>query len=384
MNQETEKPYNHRGDILFAFGLAAAAYVAWQLRDLLVLFYVSALFAVVLRPIVDATGSIQIKGKQPFQGPVAILVLVLAVMAVLTVLGIVTFTPVIHDLQAFGTSNSAQVPSLVDKIKSIPYIDRYHLDPNVVYAQLKGLATQSASKAISGLSDLAAVIANIIACFVLTLYFLVEGDETYEWCLAFFSPHVRLRLDTTLRRAGVGMGKWLIGQLTLMGLLGVTSATVFLMLGVRYPYALGVLSGLLNLVPVLGAAISLVIAVIVAGLDSWQRVVGVAIFFAVYLQVENSFLAPRIMKSRVGLPSLAVFVALLVGFELAGIPGAMVAVPTAVLIAVLLKEYALSKYADEPASAEAPNPDPPVRAVKSPGVMPRAIAWIQARRSDRR
>jgi predicted PurR-regulated permease PerM len=345
--REPSKTYNLRGDIVFTFALAAVAYIAWQLRDLLIMFYVSALFAVVLRPIVDATGNIHIRGKQPFQGPIAILVLVLAVMAVLAVLGIVTFTPVIRDLQAFGTSNSAQVPNLVDKIKSIPYVDRYHLDPNVVYAQLKGLATQTASKAIASLSDLAAVIANIIACFVLTLYFLVEGDDTYQWCLTFFPLHVRVRLDLTLRQAGVGMGKWLIGQLTLMALLGLTSTTAFLLLDVRYAYALGVVSGLLNLVPVLGAVISLVLAVIVAGLDSWGRVVGVLIFFVVYLEIENSYLAPRIMKSRVGLPSLAVFIALLVGFELAGIPGAMVAVPTAVLIAVLLKEYMILKYNDQ-------------------------------------
>jgi len=342
--KDSAKTYNLRGDIVFTFALALVAYIAWQLRDLLILFYVSALFAVVLRPIVDATGNIHIRGRQPFQGPIAILVLVLAVMGVLAALGVVTFTPVIHDLQAFGTSNSAQAPNLVDKIKTIPYIDRYHLDPNVVYAQLKGLATQTASKAIASLSDLAAVIANIIACFVLTLYFLVEGDETYQWCLAFFPLHVRVRLDLTLRHAGVGMGKWLVGQLTLMALIGLTSTTVFLLLDVRYAYALGVVTGLLNLVPVLGAVISLVLAVVVAGLDSWGRVVGVIIFFVVYLEIENSFLAPRIMKSRVGLPSLAVFIALLVGFELAGIPGAMVAVPTAVLIAVLLKEYMILQY----------------------------------------
>jgi len=108
---------------------------------------------------------------------------------------------------------------------------------------------------------------------------------------------------------------------------------------VRYAYALGVLTGLLNIVPVLGAGVSMVLALLVAALDSWGRVLGVAIFFVVYLQLENSFLVPRIMKSRVGLPSLAVLIALLFGFELAGIPGAMVAVPTAVLVAVLLKEY---------------------------------------------
>ncbi len=135
------------------------------------------------------------------------------------------------------------------------------------------------------------------------------------------------------------MGKWLVGQLTLMALLGLTSTIVFLLLNVRYAYALGVIAGLLNLIPVLGAAISLLLAVLVSALDSWGRVLGVIIFFTLYLQIENSLLVPRIMKSRVGLPSLAVFIALLVGFDLAGIAGAMVAVPTAVLIAVLLKEY---------------------------------------------
>ncbi|MGP8251189.1 MAG: AI-2E family transporter [Terracidiphilus sp.] len=386
MAKEPATTHILRSDIVFTFALAAAVYVVWLLRDLLVLFYVSALFAVVLRPVVDATGRIRIGGRQPFQGPIAILVLVVAVMAVLTILGLLAFPPVIHDLQAFGTSNSARVPNLVDRIKSIPFVDRYHLDANAVYAQLQGFATQTASKAISSLSDLAGIVANIIACFVLTLYFLVEGDDTYQWCLAFFPHHLRVRLDTTLRRAGVGMGKWLTGQLTLMALLGLTSATVFLLLDVRYAYALGVIAGLLNLVPVLGAAITLVLAVIVASLDSWGRVVGVVIFFVVYLEVENSFLIPRIMKARVGLPSLAVFIALLVGFELAGIPGAMVAVPTAVLVAVLLSEYLMWKKVAEPSCAETANldPPPPVRTVRPTGFTPRAVAWLQARWSGRR
>jgi len=208
---------------------------------------------------------------------------------------------------------------------------------------LKGLAAQTAKEAIESVSELAGKIVNIIACFVLTIYFLLEGDDTYQWCLAFFPADRRQRLDTTLRRAGVGMGKWLLGQATLMALLGLTSTIVFLLLHMRYAYALGVVAGLFNLVPVLGAAVALVLALLVAALDSWGRVLGVIIFFAVYLQIENSYLAPRIMKSRVGLPSLAVFIALLVGFDLAGIPGAMVAVPTAVLVAVLLNEYLVSK-----------------------------------------
>jgi predicted PurR-regulated permease PerM len=128
-------------------------------------------------------------------------------------------------------------------------------------------------------------------------------------------------------------------------ILGTASTVTFLLLHVRYAYALGVLTGLLNIIPVLGVTVSLVVVLVVAALDSWGRALGVLIFFLAYLQVENSYLAPRIMKSRVDLPALAILVALLMGFALAGVAGALVAVPTAVLVAVLLDEYLVNKQA---------------------------------------
>jgi predicted PurR-regulated permease PerM len=94
---------------------------------------------------------------------------------------------------------------------------------------------------------------------------------------------------------------------------------------------------------VLGAAICVALALLVAAIDSWGRVLGVAIFYVVYLNLENSLLTPRIMKNSVGLPGLAILVALLLGSALGGVPGALVSVPTAVLVAVLLDEYLVNK-----------------------------------------
>ena len=119
---------------------------------------------------------------------------------------------------------------------------------------------------------------------------------------------------------------------------------------VRYAYALGVLTGALNIIPVVGAAMCIGLALLVAAIDSWGRVVGVAVFYVVWVQVENSFLIPRIMKNRVGLPALAILVALLLGSALAGVLGAMVSVPTAVLVAELVDEYVVQKDAAEPVS----------------------------------
>ena len=143
---------------------------------------------------------------------------------------------------------------------------------------------------------------------ILTIYFTLEGDVAYRWALSLFPARSRQRLDGALRRAEVRMGRWLIGQGSLMLILGLTSTVVYVSLHVRYASALGVLTGLLNIIPVLGAAVCIVLALLVAAVDSWGRVLGVGIFYVAYLWVENSFLTPRIMKSSVDLPGLAIIV----------------------------------------------------------------------------
>lgn len=135
------------------------------------------------------------------------------------------------------------------------------------------------------------------------------------------------------------MGRWLLGQGGLMLILGLCSLIVFELLHVRYGYALAVLMGVLNIVPIVGAMISMALVVLAAAIDSWEKVVGVLVFYAIYAQVETSYLTPRIMESSVDLPALGVLVALLMGSKLAGVIGAMIAVPTAVLVSVLIQEY---------------------------------------------
>jgi predicted PurR-regulated permease PerM len=340
MTQASDKKHSHRGDILFAFVLALAGYVVWLARDLLVLMYVAALFAVVLAPVVQATGRLRVGRWQPLKGN-AILFLLLAAAGGLTAFGFLTLPPVLHDLQQLSQQAPTRVPEILDKLKKIPFADQ--IDPDELTAKLQGWASQAAGHVLLSVTGVASSLAEVISGIVLTLYFILEGDKAYKWFLSFVPLQQRGRLDSTLQRASIRMGKWLLGQLSLMLILGVTSTIVFLCLHVRYAYALGVLTGLFNIVPVLGAAITFVLALVVAAVDSWGRVIGVAIFYFVYLQVENSLLTPRIMRTRVGLPSLAILVALLLGFALEGVLGALVAVPTAVLVAVLLDEYLVQK-----------------------------------------
>ncbi len=343
MTQHPQNSYTPRGDIVFTFILAAAVYFAWLMRGVLVLLYVSALFAVVLSPVVHATSRLRIGRRQPFQGSAAIFILLLALAGALTAFGFLALPPVIRDLQSLSGELPARAPALLEKINRIPFADR--LDPDDLISWLQNSLSHGATSLLLSLKDWAGALASIVAGFVLTLYFILEGDGAYHWFLSFLPVQPRKRLDTTLQRAAIRMQKWLLGQLSLMLVLGLASTIVFLALHIRYAYALGVLTGLLNVIPVLGATVSLVLALLLAAIDSWGRVLGVAIFFLVYLQIENTWLVPRIMRHRVNLPALAIFVALLLGSALEGVLGALVAIPTAVLVSVLLDEYLVRKDA---------------------------------------
>ena len=307
-----------RSDIVFTFMLGLACYLAWLVRDVLMLVYVSALFAVVLSPVVRSTAQFRIGRWQPFKGS-AIFFLLLAVAAALIAFGFLALPPVIHDLQKFVSDMPTRLPGVLAKIKTIPFADRLNTDK--ISSRAQDFASHAATYLLYSIGDWAGKVFNVAMGFILTVYFILEGEGTYRWFLSFFPAEKRDRLDKTLRRAEIRMGKWLVGQGSLMLILGLTSTLVYLVLNVRYAYALGVLTGLLNIIPVMGAAICVGLALLVAAVDSWGRVLGIAIFYVIYLQVENSFLTPRIMKNSVGLPGLAILLALLLGSALEGIPG---------------------------------------------------------------
>jgi predicted PurR-regulated permease PerM len=336
-----------RGSIVFAFAIVLALLLAYLMREILLLLYVSALFAVVLSPVIHGIMRFHIKSWHPGKG-LAIFLLLLSVGAAATLFFAFAVPPVVHDVQALVSELPTRGPQLLEKVHQVPFAS--HLNLSGLTAKLQGFASNFAEYLFLSISGWAGKLADVGAVIFLTVYFMLEGDEAYHWILSFFPKSARGRLNTTLLRADVRMGKWLLGQGGLMLILGLSSLIVFVLLKVRYAYALAVLMGALNIVPIVGAMISMALVLLAAATDSWEKVVGVLVFYAIYAQVETSYLTPRIMKSSVDLSSLGVLVALLMGSKLAGVIGAMVAVPTAVLVTVLIQEYLVKD--DEPAAAK--------------------------------
>jgi predicted PurR-regulated permease PerM len=348
---QTARLRSVRGYIVFAFAVALVLLTAYLMREILLLLYVSALFAVVLSPVIRGIMHIRIGSWHPGKG-LAILLLVLSLAAAAALFFAFALPPVVHDVQSLISELPTRGPQALNQLHRFPFIS--HVNLSGIYLKLQGFASNFAEYLFLSISSWAGKLADVGAVIFLTVYFMLEGDEAYHWMLSFFPKSARGRLNDTLLRADVRMGKWLLGQGGLMLILGLCSLIVFVVLKIRYAYALAVLMGALNIIPIVGAMVSMALVLLAAAIDSWAKVVGVAVFYAIYAQVETSFLTPRIMKSSVDLSALGVLVALLMGSKLAGVLGAMIAVPTAVLVSVLIQEYLVQHDDPEPVPEAAP------------------------------
>lgn len=314
--------------------------LAWTLQKELLILYVSALFAVVLMPVVNRITKLEFRGRHTSRA-VAIILLILTVSLVLTLFFTMGLPPVLNDLRSFSGDIPHRIPEIVARIKTIPLADKFGIDSLAERAE--GAFTATASYIFTSLPLWLTHVFDLLTAAFLCIYFMLEGEYAYKFFLSLFPSSQRQRLNATLKRAEHKVSKWLLGQGLLMLILGVSSTIVFGLLHVRYFLLLGFLMGLFNIIPIAGGVITILLAAGVAALDSWTKMFGVFIFYTIYLNLENAVLTPRIMRSSVNLMGLTVLVALLLGTALAGITGALVAVPTAAIITVLLEEYAVQK-----------------------------------------
>src|SRR5690242_6924875 len=147
------------------------------------------------------------------------------------------------------------------------------------------------------------------------------------------------------------VGGYITGNLLISLIAGASITIVLLIMGVPYAVALGLIVGFLDLIPLAGATVAGIIVSLVAFLHSVPAGIVVVVFFIVYQQIENHFLQPVIYGRTVQLSPLAVLVSVLVGAELAGVLGALAAIPVAGSLQVVIRDLLAHR---RPAPAASP------------------------------
>lgn len=186
------------------------------------------------------------------------------------------------------------------------------------------------------------VLATLLAAFtvvLLSVYFLLDGEGLFRIYVRALPKETRGHWWKISADVASKVGAWMGGQAFLCVLIGVTAAIGFWLIGLPYFYVLALVCGIGELVPIVGPIVAAVPCILVASTVSANTALITAIYLFVQQQVENNLIIPRLMKSQTGVSPLIVMVAILVGGEFLGVIGALLAVPTAAVIQIFIREY---------------------------------------------
>jgi predicted PurR-regulated permease PerM len=255
-------------------------------------------------------------------------------------------------LAVIGGFLALVVPSIVHQLSSLAehgpaYIKRFrhegwvrHLDTRFhVTKKLTKLAGDLPDQAISlGTSVLSATI-DALTIIVLTSYFSVDLPRLRRTIAELLVPKHRERFDTIADRITKRVGGYVNGNLIVSVIAGVTTTIAMWIIGVPYAAALGMWVALTDLIPSVGALLGAAAVLVVAGLSGGLTTFLIAgAFFLIYQQVENYLIVPRVMKGAINMSIGAVLIAVLLGGELAGFVGVLLALPIAATIQTVLDE----------------------------------------------
>ena len=351
--RDVAEPYGLPGRPLsknpFMFGLTAALGVltAWGLaqalvsgRSVIVLTLVAMFLAVGLNPIVEALQ----RRRMPRRA--AISIVFVAVIAFFVLFGFAIVPPVAEEMTEFVQA----VPGYVNELLSNETIKQLDADYQIL-AKLRDYVTSGdlGATIAGGIVGAGAVVLDGIftgfTLLVLILYFLGSLPAIKEYLLGLVPASRRPRTRAMTDEILTGIGGYVAGNVLISVIAGVLTWLFLAIAGAEYALALALVVAVTDLIPLVGATIGAVFVTGVVLLQSIPLGIASAIFFIVYQQVENYVIYPRVMKRSVDVAPAVTVIAALFGGSLMGIVGALIAIPVAAAVALIIREVVLPRQA---------------------------------------
>jgi predicted PurR-regulated permease PerM len=311
--------------------------LAYETRQVLTWIVIAAFFAVALHPAVSWLERKALWCKR------WLATLIVYVVAFLFVGGLIAVfvVPLVKE----GTQLADQMPQLVNDIRAGrgpigSLAERFHV-LNYIQShstQIRGYITQLGAPTLAALRGAATGVAGVLTIFVLSYLMVLEAPKVIDGFLALFSPRRAERVRRVSHDCAKTVTGYITGNLLISVICGLLSYLVLLLCGVPFAGLIALFVGLADLIPLVGATLGAVAGVIAAFTHSVTAGIIVVIFFVVYQQLENHLLQPFIFARTVQLNPLAVLLAILIGVELAGILGALLAIPVAGIIQIIARD----------------------------------------------
>ena len=332
-------------------GVLLLAVAIWAARNAILLIYISGLIAMGFAPLVKNLEHNPKNDASRFPRWFAILVIYLTVVSVFVLVVLIVVPP----LMAQATALWVRVPDLFNRFQHV--LIRYNLmHRQITLAEAvqnapNGASADAVGTVLIALSTFAGGLFAIITVLILSFYFLIETQTMFQYLIRFVPEQRRTDVAVAAREAVVKVSAWLRAQVILAGVMGTFAALGLGFMGVPYFYVVALVAAVGETIPIVGPIIGGVTAVAVALTASPKLALTVGIYFLVLHQLEANVLVPKIMERRVGVSPVAVMVALLVGGALWGIIGAILAIPTAAILSVIIEDVVAVRRSSPPTEA---------------------------------
>jgi predicted PurR-regulated permease PerM len=312
--------------------------VVREVSRVLVWIVVAVFFAVALHPVVGWFDHHVTRGRRALSTLLVFLLLVLILGGLVTAFAV--------PLAREGTTFARELPSVLDDAKQGRGIIGHFLDrTNALQLirdhqdQIKHYASGLTTPAVGVLSGVATTVAGLVTIFVLAYLMVLEAPKITEGSLNLID---RSTTRSRVRAVGADCAKsvtgYLSGNLLISVICGVIHYAALRVMGVPFAGLIALFVAVADLIPLVGATLGGVVALIAAAIHSLPALIVVAIVFVIYQQLENHLLQPLVFARTVNLNPLTVLIAILVAVELAGILGALLAIPVASIIQVISRD----------------------------------------------
>lgn len=258
-----------------------------------------------------------------------------------------TLTNIMSDISSYLNTNSFSTSSIEDTLKNlnIPFID--NLEPYIIQivTALQKYIMINLGSMTSNIMSIGSSIASFFIAIIISIYILKDSEYFIAlwkklYYLIFRESHVGKNFSEIFRLINEVFSKFIRGQLLEAFCVGVLSSIALSIVGIDYAVVIGLISGICNMIPYVGPLVGTILAAVMGLLSgSPIKVIYAIIAMLVVQQIDNNLLAPKIVGDSVGLHAVFTMMAILVGVNVGGLLGMLLAVPVAASIRVLFNKW---------------------------------------------
>lgn len=304
----------------------------YLIRDILALFFVAVIVMAAIDPLVT-----WFNGRVKIPRSVGVLIIYVFLLSIFIAIFSFLIPALSSQFRGFVEDLPGYLAKVDEFLKRISFSGQsygFSLDLNKITESWRGSSFNIFSTTIEFFTGLISFIAILSMAF----YMSIKEDGMENFLESVTPKKYKFTVVKIAKKIKNRIGRWMSGQFILMFIIFLLDYAVLYFLGVPYALIIALIGGVLEIVPYIGPIVSTFIAVLVTLLVSPIKAVFVFIFYIIIQQAENNIIFPQIMKKAVGLNPLAVILAMLIGLKLAGVAGAILAVPVATAIGIITRE----------------------------------------------